>query len=240
MPQVQQSAVRNRLLAALPPDDFALLADHLRPVGLELKQVLHEPGRPIRAAYFPEGGMVSMLAPLEDGHLMEVGIVGREGLVGLAVALGGESATTEAMVQMEGPALRVRPAELRAAFERSAGLRTLLLRYVLAHQAQVTQTAACNGHHQVDGRLARWLLIMHDRAEADEFPATHEFLSLMLGSRRPSISVAAAVLQRAGAIRYRHGHVAVLDRAGLEAASCECYGVVREQFDELLGAPSAG
>ena len=140
-PTIRQSAVRNRLLATLPPDAFAALAGHLQPVELEFKQVLHEPGRPLRAAYFPEAGMVSMLAQLEDGKFMEVGVVGREGLVGLPIVLGDGTMTTEALVQMEGPALRVRPAELRAAFERDAGLRTPLLRYVLAHHVQVTQTA---------------------------------------------------------------------------------------------------
>ena len=235
MSQLRQSTVRNRLLAALAPEDFAALAGHLRPVGMGLKETLHEPGRPIQAAYFPEGGMVSMLAPLEDGKFMEVGIVGREGMVGLPIVLGDGATTTEAMVQMEGPALRVRPAELRAAFERSAGLRTLLLRYVLAHHVQVAQTAACNGHHQVDARLARWLLMCHDRAGRDEFPMTQEFMSLMLGARRPTISVAAAVLQRAGVIEYTHGRMRVLDRAGLEAASCECYGTVRRQYERLLG-----
>jgi CRP-like cAMP-binding protein len=236
--QVQQSAVRNHLLAALPPDDFGLLADHLRRVDLELRQVLHEPGRRIEAAYFPEGGMVSMLAPLEDGHFMEVGLVGREGLVGLSVVLGARSTTTEAMVQMEGAALRVPAAALRAAFDAGAALRAPLLRYVQAYHGQVAQTAACNGRHPVDGRLARWLLMAHDRAEGDGFPMTHEFMALMLGVHRPGVSLAAAVLRKAGVIRYVHGRMTVLDRAGLEAASCECYGVVREQFEALLGVPA--
>jgi len=238
MPQIEQSAVRNRLLAALAPEDFAALAPALRPVQLGFKETLHEPDRPVQAAYFPEAGMVSMLAPLEDGKFLEVGLVGREGMVGLPIVLGDGSMTTEALVQMEGTALSVRPAELRAAFERNAGLRTLLLRYVLAHHVQVAQSAACNGHHQADGRLARWLLMCHDRAGADEFPMTQEFLSLMLGSRRPTISVAAAALRRAGAIEYTHGRMRVLDRVGLEAAACECYGVVREQYDNLLGVPA--
>jgi CRP-like cAMP-binding protein len=235
---IQQSAVRNRLLAALPPADFAALADHLQPAELELKQVLYEPGQKIRTIHFPEGGMVSHVIPLENGHGVEVGLAGREGLVGLPGVLGAERATTEAMVQMEGPAWRIRADELRAAFERSAPLRVLLLRYVQAFHAQVAQTAACNTQHMVDVRLARWLLMQHDRAEQDEFPMTHEFLALMLGARRPSISVAAGVLQKSGAVRYVHGRVTVLDRAGLEAAACECYGVVREQSDELLGAPA--
>ena len=129
---------------------------------------------------------------------------------------------------MEAPAWRIRADELRAAFERSAPLRALLLRYVQAFHTQVAQSAACNAQHKVDERLARWLLMMHDWVEGDEFPVTHEFLALMIGSRRPSTSVAAAVLQKAGVIQYTHGHMTVLDRAGLEAASCECYGVVRE------------
>jgi CRP-like cAMP-binding protein len=237
MSQVEHAAVRNRLLAALAPDDFAALAPALRPVGLDLKQVLYEPGQALQAVHFVEGGMVSMLVPLEDGRLQEVGVVGREGVVGLPLVLGAKRSTTEAMVQMQGPALRLGAAELRAAFERSAPFRDLLLRYAQAFHVQVAQTAACNNHHPVDARLARWLLLLHDRAGRDEFPATHEFLSLMLGARRPGVSVAAAVLQRAGVIAYTHGRMSVLDRAGLEAASCECYGTVREQFDELLGTP---
>jgi CRP-like cAMP-binding protein len=238
MSPIEQSAVRNRLLAALPPDAFAELAPALDPVELAFGQTLHEPGQAIRAVHFPEGGMVSMIAPLEDGHSVEVGIVGREGLVGLPVLLGADRTSTEAMVQMEGAALHIGAAELRAAFERSATLRSLLLRYAQAFHAQVAQTAACNGRHPVHARLARWLLMAHDRAGADEFPATHEFLSMMLGTGRPGVSVAAAVLQKAGAIGYTHGRMRVLDRAGLEAASCECYGTVREQFEYLLGVPA--
>jgi CRP-like cAMP-binding protein len=236
--QPVQSAVRNRLLAALPPDDFALLAPALRPVRLDMKQVLHEPERPIAAAYFPEAGMVSLLARLEDGAAQEVGVVGREGVVGLAVALGAGSVGTEALVQAEGGALRLGADELRAAFARGAGLRDLLLRYVQALHAQVSQTAACNGRHAVDERLARWLLMAHDRADGDGFPITQEFMAMMLGVRRAGVSVAAAVLRKAGAIDHAYGRVRVLDRAGLEAASCECYGAVARQFERLLGRPA--
>ena len=238
MSRIEQSAVRNRLLAALPPDDFVALAPALQPVELPFKQVLYEPGQPIQAVHFPQGGMVSMLAPLEDGHLQEVGIIGREGLVGLPVVLGADRTSIEALVQMQGSALRIGAAELQAAFERGTALRSLLLRYAQAFHAQVAQTAACNGRHAIDRRLARWLLVMHDRAEDDEFVMTYEFASLMLGTGRPGVSVAAAVLQKAGAIGYTHGRMAVLDRAGLEAASCECYGTVREQFEYLLGVPA--
>ena len=240
MSQVQQSAVRNRLLAALPPDDFALLAPSLRPVRLALRQTLHEPERPIAAAYFPESGMVSLIARMEDGAAQEVGLVGREGVVGLAVALGAGSVGTEALVQAEGEALRLGADELRAAFGRGAGLRDLLLRYMQAFHAQVSQTAACSGRHAVDERLARWVLMAHDRADGDEFPMTQEFMAMMLGVRRAGVSVAAAVLQRAGAIGHAYGRVTVLDRAGLEAASCECYGAVRRQFERLLGRPAGG
>jgi CRP-like cAMP-binding protein len=221
----------------LPPADFAALAVHLQPAEMELKQVLHEPGQKFQNLYFPESGMVSHVAPMDNGNSVEIGVVGREGLVGLPALLGAQRATIEAMVQMEGHAWRIRPNELRAAFEQSAPLRALLLRYMQAFHAQVAQTAACNAQHGVDVRLARWLLMMHDRAGQDEFPMTHEFLSLMLGSRRPSISVAAGILQKLGAIRYAHGWMTVLDRASLEAAACECYGVVQEQFDDLLGIP---
>jgi CRP-like cAMP-binding protein len=238
MSQLQQSAVRNRLLAALPPGDFAALAPALRPVETDLRQVLHEPGQTIRSVLFPERGMVSHVLPLEDGHAVEVGLVGREGVVGLPALFGAERATTEAMVQMAGPALSARTADLRAAFDRGAELRALLLRYTQAFHVQVAQTAACNARHTVDARLARWLLMAHDRAETDEFPMTHEFLALMLTARRPGVSVAASVLRKAGVIRYTYGHVTVLDRAGLEEASCECYGAVRDRFEELLGVPA--
>jgi CRP-like cAMP-binding protein len=238
MSQTRQSAVRNRLLAALPPDGFAALAPALQPVELDFKQVLHRPDRPIEAGYFLEGGMVSMLAPLEEGQTTEVGLIGREGLVGLPVVMGAESASTEALVQMPGTALCVPAAELRAAFEASAALRAVVLSYAQAHHTQVAQTAACNGQHAVDERLARWLLMAHDRAEADEFPMTQEFVAMMLGVRRAGISVAAGTLQKAGVIDYGYGRITVLDRAGLEAAACECYGTVRRQYERLLGTPA--
>ena len=234
--QVSQPDVRNRLLAALPPGDFALLAPSLRPVDLALKQVLHEPDRPIEAVHFPEAGMVSMLAVLEDGALQEVGLVGREGVVGLAVVLGADHSPLEALVQAPGPALRLPAADLRAAFERSPALRAALLRYVQALQLQVSQTAACNGRHALEERLARWLLMAHDRAEGDRFPVTQEFMAMMLGVRRAGVSVAAGILQKAGVIGYARGCVTVLDRSGLEAASCGCYRAVRGQAERLLGA----
>ena len=237
--QVRQPDVRNRLLAALPPGDFALLAPSLRPVELELRQVLHAPDQRIEAAYFPEAGMVSMIAALEDGALQEVGLVGREGVVGLAVVLGDDSSPIEALVQGAGTALCMPAAGLRAAFERSPALRAALLRYMQAFHLQVTQTAACNGHHALDERLDRWLLIAHDRADGDQFPMTQEFMAMMLGVRRAGVSVAAGILQKAGVIDYARGCITILDRPGLEAVSCDCYRVVRRQFERLLGVAAA-
>jgi CRP-like cAMP-binding protein len=235
MPQVEQSAVGNRLLTALPPDAFGALALALQPVELRLRQSLHEPGQPIQAVHFPEGSVVSLLVPPEDGHAEEIGVIGREGLAGLPVVLGADRTATRAIVQMEGPALRVQAAELRAASKRSAPLRALLLRYAQAFHLLVRQTAACNGHHPAARRLARWLLMLHDRAEGDEFPVMDEFISLMLGPDWAGISVAVGILQRAGVIMYEHDRVTVLDRAGLEAACCECYSTVRQQYEHLLG-----
>ncbi len=235
MPQLDQATVRNRLLAALPSDTFTQLAGTLQPVSLKDKQVLHAPGEPVEAAYFPESGTVSMLAPLEGGELLEVGMIGREGMVGLPVILGTDSLATEAMTQMPGTAWRIRASALREAFEHSAALRALLLRYVQAYHTQVALAAACNARHAIEERLARWLLMAHDRAEGDELPLTQEFIAQMLGVRRAGVTVAAGSLQRAGLIRHRNGHITVLDRPGLEAEACECYGTVRQQFEHILG-----
>ncbi len=240
MPRIDQATLRNRLLAALPPDAFAQLAPALQPVELVLKQVLHVPDRPLAAAHFPERGMVSMLARLEDGQAMEVGVVGREGVVGLPVVLGADGArsSTEALVQAQGTAWRVEAAALKAAFDGCAGLRAPLLRYMQAFHAQVAQTAACNGRHGLEERLARWLLLAHDRADDDSFPMTHEFMALMLGVRRAGVTVAAGILHRAGAIAHERGRVTVLDRGRLEGAACECYATVQRQFEHLLGPPA--
>ena len=188
---------------------------------------------------FPETGMVSLIATLEDGEQVEVGIAGNEGLVGLSLVLGDGRSLTEARVQLEGTALRMDAAALRDEMVGNAAFRDVMLRYALAFQAQVTLTAACNARHAINERLARWLLIAHDRAGADEFAMTHEFMAMMLGVRRPGVSLAAAVLQKAGLIRYARGWMEVTDRPGLEAASCECYHTVRREFGRLLGADPA-
>jgi CRP-like cAMP-binding protein len=176
-----------------------------------------------------------MLAYMEDGDAAEVGMIGREGMIGLPVLLGADFDDIEAMVQSPGTALRMDAAAFRAELDRAPAFRALLLRYALVHHGQVARTAACNGRHHTDQRLARWLLMAHDRATKDEFPMTHEFLSMMLGVRRAGISVAAGQLHKAGLIRYERGCIEVTDRPGLEAAACECYGIVRRARDALLG-----
>ena len=233
------AAPRNRLLAALPPEVLAALWPRLHPVELPLRRVLHVAGEPITAVYFPETGYVSALASMEDGDAAEVGMVGREGMVGLPVLLGAECDDIEAVVQSPGTALRMDAAAFRAELERAPAFRTLLLRYALVHHGQVARTAACNGRHHTDQRLARWLLMAHDRARTDQFPMTHEFLGMMLGVRRAGITVAAGQLQKAGFVRYERGCIEVTDRPGLESAACECYGIVRRACDALLGPLAA-
>ena len=237
MPHSDQptAAPRNRLLAVLPPEVLGRLWPRLEMVELPLRQVLHAVETPIETVYFPETGWVSMVAALEDGDGAEVGLVGREGMVGLPVLLGSDSDDLEAMVQVPGMALSLGANALRAALDDDPVLRNLLLRYALVHHGQVARTAACNGRHHTEERLARWLLMAHDRSEGNAFPMTHEFLSMMLGIRRAGITVAAGTLQKAGLIRYERGWMEIEDRPGLENAACECYGVVRRAYDRLLG-----
>ncbi|WP_236038163.1 Crp/Fnr family transcriptional regulator [Belnapia arida] len=208
-------------------------------VELRFEETLTPAGGEVDAVLFPESGMVSLLATLEDDGQVEVGIVGREGLIGLPLVLDDDRSLVEAKVQQEGTALRLDAAALRDGMGESAALRALLLRYAMAFNTQVSLTAACNTFHIVEQRLARWLLTAHDRADGDEFPMTHDFLSAMLGVRRPALSVAAGVLQKAGLIRYARGQMEITDRPGLEAASCECYHVARREFARLLGTGGA-
>ena len=231
-------ATENWLLAALPPEDLARLRPRLQRVELPFDKTLFPADGIVEAMLFPESGMVSLLATLEGGEQVEVGITGSEGLVGLPLVFGDDRSLVEARVQLEGTALRLGAAALRDAMEESAALRKLLLRYAQAFQVQVSLTAACNARHAIEQRLARWLLLAHDRAGADEFSMTHEFMALMLGVRRPGVTIAANTLQKAGLIRYARGRMAVTDRPSLEAASCECYHVARREFARLLGSPA--
>ena len=234
-PVPQPTAVRNHLLAALPPGALAQLLPKLHPVTLEVPRVLYDAEQRIEAVYFPEAGWVSMITDLVDGARAEVGLVGREGMVGLPLVFGIETAFTEAMVQCAGSALRMEANTFRQMLDETPALRALLFRYNEAMHVQVSQTAACNGHHGLEERLARWLLMAHDRTTGDDLPLTQEFLATMLCVQRPSVTLAARILQRASLIRYGQGTITVLDRPALEAAACECYGVVTRQYRRLLG-----
>jgi CRP-like cAMP-binding protein len=189
---------------------------------------------PIEHVYFVQQGMVSLVQPLENGAMIEVGMIGNEGFVGVPVLLGAESSPLEAMVQIPGSALRMQASAFREEVTRRSTLLALLLRYVQALHIQVSLSAACNGRHTLPERLARWLLTARDRATSDELPLSHEFLSMMLGVRRAGVTVAVGTLKTAGLIRNSHGRVTIIDRQGLEAASCECYRTVRNEYERLL------
>ena len=236
MADIDQSSVGNRLLARLPADDFAVIAPHLRRVDMAFRATLHTAGQPIAAAIFPEHGYASMLATLDHGDAAEVGMIGREGVIGLPLLFGSDRSSIEAMVQSGGSSLHLPADVFQQACEVRPAMRALLLRYAMAFYVQVTMTAACNGRHLVGQRFARWLLMAHDRGDGDEFPMTHEFLSVMLGVRRAGVSVAAGRMRRSGYIRYEQGRIRVIDRQGLESAACECHGIVRRETDRLMGA----
>lgn len=223
--------IENSLLAAVPRKAFRSLLAGLEPVTLTFGDVLYEPGETIHHVYFPGASLVSLLT-LADGHLaLEVGLVGREGMVGIPLVLGHNESSVRALVQGGGTALRMGSARFREEFRSCLPLQRELYRYVHALMAQISQTAACNRFHVLETRLARWLLMTHDRVKSDQFRMTHEFLGHMLGVRRVGVTRAAQALQERDLIRYSRGDITVLDRAGLEAAACECYEVVRDMHD---------
>jgi len=231
----QQSAVRNRLLAALPPEILTEFLPKLHRVSLALRQTLAAPGQPIEAVYFIESGWTSMVAHMDEGTQAEVGLIGREGLVGASVVAGVGTAFVEAYMQAPGEALQIETKAFQRELDTHPLLLRRLLRYNEAMHAQVMQTAACNGRHSLEQRLARWILMAHDRADDDELPLTQEFMALMLCVQRPSVTLVARTLQQANLIRYTQGRVTVTDRDGLEATACDCYRTVRERFDQILG-----
>jgi CRP-like cAMP-binding protein len=223
----------NRLLAALPVEDYERVAPDLKTVTFTLSQVLFRPGDRITHAYFPTNSIVSLLTELEDGMGMEVGLVGRDGMVGISAILGGDE-TKVATVQAQGEALRIPADRLREEFKRGGVMQSAILRYTHALMTQISQSVVCTARHKVEGRLARWLLMYHDRLDTDEFELTHEFMANMLGVRRPGVSEIAHRLQEMGLIRYQRGRVMILDRKGLEEFVCECYAVVKEKSDNFL------
>jgi len=225
---------KNRLLSALAVTEYQRLVPHLEFIDLPLHQVLYSSAEPIAYIYFPLHGIISLVYTLQDGSISEVGLVGNEGMVGLPVILGGDTTITSAIAQVAGNAVRIRAEGLKAEFDRGGPLQRLLLRYTQALFTQVAQTATCNRHHSLEERLARWLLMVSDRVESDSFSLTQEFIAQMLGVRRSGVTVAAGTLSRAGIISYSRGQINVQDREGLEASSCECYLVIKNEFLRLL------
>ena len=226
--------LNNHLLAALPPADLALFADHLELVPLALGQMLYEPGTQLRHAYFPTTSIVSLHYVTETGASAETAGVGNEGVVGISLFMGGDTTPSSAVVQTADHAYRLDRHPLQTEFNRAGSLQRLLLRYTQALMTQMAQTAVCNRHHTVEQQLCRWLLLTMDRVPARELVMTQELVASMLGVRRESVTEAAGNLQNAGYIRYRRGHIAVLERKGLETSTCECYSVVKKELDRLL------
>jgi CRP-like cAMP-binding protein len=220
-------AVSNLILLSLPDEEYSLLRPFLEPVDLPQYDILHAPGEKIKFAYFLNEGMTSLVALSPDGRSVEVGIVGREGMVGMSLTMGLRRVVFRAIVQMAGSGLRIRAEMFQDILDRAPNLRSQLSRFALLHGMQVAQLAACNRLHEVDQRLARWLLMCQDRSDSQLLPLTHEFLAQMLGTGRPSVSLAAAVLENAGLIENMRGRVKVLNRKVLEEAACECYGVIQ-------------
>jgi CRP-like cAMP-binding protein len=224
-------AVGNEILRDLPADERNIVSSKLEPVTMKLHDVLHEPGAPIKFGYFPDSGIVSILSVLSDGKSVEVGLIGREGFVGLPLAVGFHSSPTRAICQAPGTGMKITAPALAQVLPQCPNLRKALDRYSLTIGMQASQVAACNGLHEVDARLARWLLMCHDRLGLDSVPLTQEFLSQMLGIRRASVTVAAGILQKAGLIRTERGEVTILNRKGLEDLACECYGIINQQME---------
>ena len=238
MPAAIPIPVANSLLAALPRIEYERLISGLEPVRLAYGEVLYQPGEPIRHAYFPLDCLVSLLAVVEGRTVLEVGLVGGDGMIGIPLALGIGVSPIRALVQESGTALRIEAARFGREFSRNPSLRRNLFRYTHSLMAQATQTAVCSRFHLLEARLARLLLMTRDRARSDDFRLTHEFLAQMLGVRRVGVTKAAGALQRRNLISYSRGGISILDRKGLEAASCRCYQIVKRANDRAQAVPS--
>ena len=225
---------QNHLLAALPTAEFERLAPHLELVPMLLGETLYEPGEQLQHVYFPTTAIVSMLYVLESGSSAEVAGVGNEGVLGISLFMGGDTTPSSAVVQTGGHGYRLQALLLKEEFNRDGLMQRLLLRYTQALLTQMSQTAACNRHHSVEQQLCRWLLLTLDRLPSNELVMTQELVASALGVRRESITEVAGKLQRGGFVRYRRGHITVLERSGLEAGACECYAVVKKEFARLL------
>jgi CRP-like cAMP-binding protein len=225
---------QNHLLAALPPGEFGRIAPHLELVTLKLGEVLYESGGRLKHVYFPTNSIVSLLYVMVDGASAEIAVVGNEGILGISLFMGGETTPSRAVVQSEGVGYRLPAEKLKLEFNRAGPMMHLLLRYTQALITQMSQTAVCNRHHSVDQQLCRWLLLSLDRLSSDELTMTQELIANMLGVRREGVTEAAGKLRDAGVIEYSRGHIKVLQRLKLEEQVCECYAVVKKEFDRLL------
>lgn len=229
----KKPAVRNHLLASLPAKEMKRLAPMLQPHTWRIREELHEPGKPITFVYFPVSGVASLVTSMEDGSTVEAATVGNEGLVGLPMFLETGTVSIEAFVQIPGECLRMKASLFRHEMQNGGVLREVAQSYTQVLLRLIAQSAACNRLHTLRQRCARWLLMSHDRVEGDAFLLTQEFLSQMLGVRRATVTVAAGELRQLGLITYRQGRIQIDDRDGLEKAACECYGVIRREFDQL-------
>jgi len=229
----------NYLLAALPEAEWQRWLPALESIDMPLGQVLYESGSTLSHVYFPITSIVSLLYVMEDGASAEIAVVGNEGIVGISLFMGGGSTPSRAVVQSAGRGLRLKAQMMKDEFNRNGPVLHLLLRYTQALITQMSQTAVCNRHHSLDQQLCRWLLLSLDRLQGDELVMTQELIANMLGVRRGGVTEGALRLQEAGLIRYARGHITVLDRAGLERRTCECYGVVKKEYDRLLPATRA-
>jgi CRP-like cAMP-binding protein len=236
---LSDTPINNELLASLPPEEFHRWLPDLELVDLPLGQVLYESGTTLRHVYFPTTAIVSLLYVMENGASAEIAVVGKEGVVGISLFMGGETTPSRAVVQSAGQGFRLNARALKIEFNRGGPVLHLLLRYTQALITQMTQTAVCNRHHTLDQQLCRWLLLSLDRLQGNELVMTQELIANMLGVRREGVTESALQLQKAGLIRYARGHITVLDRKGLEKRTCECYAVVKKEYDRLLPAQLA-
>jgi len=226
--------IENKLLAALPPEDYQRLLPHLEFVSLARSQVIYDAGEPIDYIYFPTQAIISVVALMEDGAMIEVAVIGTEGMTGIPTCWGNNTSNQQVMVQIPGNGARISAQVLKTEFERGGALQNLVLHYTNALFSQAAQSAACNKLHKLEQRLARWLLTVDDRIELDALPLTQEFLSHMLGTRRSGVTEAANILSQAGIIHYIRGKITILCREKLESASCECYQAVKDEFARLV------
>ncbi len=231
----EDDARLNHLIAALPEDEFTRLKQNLEPVSLSLGKVIYESGELLEYVYFPTTAIISLLYIMENGSTAEIGMAGNDGLVGVALFMGGSTTPNRAVVQSAGNAFRLRTKALQYEFGLNGMFQKILLRYTQYLMTQISQTAVCNRLHSVEQQLCRWLLINHDLLQTNKLIMTHDLIANMLGVRREGVSIAAGHLQKRGLIKYVRGTITMLDREGLETAACECYKVVKEEYDRLLG-----